>query len=78
MNDKRFEKEEVDGHEFILECFKALNVFQALDGGIGMINITPCAECGIWDNFDTMKIIGNELYCDECYEELTSESEESE
>ena len=78
MNDKRFEKEEVDGHEFILECFKALNVFQALDGGIGMINITPCAECGIWDNFDTMKIIRNELYCDECYEELTSESEESE
>jgi len=35
-----------------------------------MINITPCAECGVWDNLDTMKVIGNELYCDECYEAL--------
>lgn len=31
---------------------------------------TPCANCGEWCEFDYMKPIGNELYCDDCYEDL--------
>lgn len=31
---------------------------------------TPCAECGDLCEFDCMNIIGNELYCDDCYAEL--------
>ncbi|GGN59412.1 hypothetical protein [Oceanobacillus indicireducens] len=36
---------------------------------------TPCPECGEICEFDRMKNIGHELYCDECYEELEGESE---
>lgn len=36
---------------------------------------TPCAECNEWCEFDYMQIIGNQLYCDDCYEELKEDSE---
>ena len=34
------------------------------------MNTTPCAECGTWGIFESMKIIGNELYCDDCFDEF--------
>lgn len=34
---------------------------------------TPCAECNEWCEFDSVKSIGNELYCDECHAKLEGE-----
>lgn len=34
---------------------------------------TPCAECETLCEFNYMKNIGNELFCDDCYEELEDE-----
>lgn len=36
---------------------------------------TPCPECGEIVELDVMRNIGHELYCDECYEALESDSE---